>query len=300
MNNQAKGTIFVMISAFMWGIMGIFVRGLYNIGYTSLNISFVRCLLAGSIILIFKLIKNKSSLKINLKGLIVCGLYGLSAYCLTFICYSIAVNRLPIAVAIVLMYISPIWIALINKVVFKEKVGIKKVFVIIACIIGAGLVANIAGTGSIKLDIIGLLAGTANSIGVSLQIMIPKYYKDEYNSQTMLTYGLLTSAIVLFFASDKFVIYDTLILNPSVNAFMLVLGIGVLCTLVANGLYLQASRLLPTTTVSIMASLEVIVAMVFGYILYNEILSPLQLVGAGIVLFAAFSSARIDKNARLN
>lgn len=298
MNNQVKGTIFVTISAFMWGIMGIFVRGLYAVGYSSIDISFMRCLLAGVILLISISIKNKNDLNINARGLIICTMYGIMGYCLTFICYSISVERLPIAVAIVLMYLSPIWIALISKFIFLEKIGMKKFLIIITCIIGAVLVSNLAGAEDIKLDALGIIAGLTNSIGVALQIMIPKYFEKEYSYQTMLTYGLLSSAIILFLFADKGLIVNTVILHPTLNTIAMLIGIGVLCTLVANGLYLYAAKLLPATTVSIMTSLEVIVAMTFGYFVYNEVLAPLQLFGAFLVISAAILTSVTDKKSK--
>lgn len=46
-HNSMKGMMLVILGASLWGVMGIFVRGLSASGYSSYDIAFLRCLLAG-------------------------------------------------------------------------------------------------------------------------------------------------------------------------------------------------------------------------------------------------------------
>lgn len=43
MNNRTKGISLAIITAVMWGIMGMFVRGLTGYAFTTFEISFFRC-----------------------------------------------------------------------------------------------------------------------------------------------------------------------------------------------------------------------------------------------------------------
>ena len=53
MSNRAKGISLAVITAVMWGIMGIFVRSLSQYQFTNLEISFFRCALAGGAYFLF-------------------------------------------------------------------------------------------------------------------------------------------------------------------------------------------------------------------------------------------------------
>lgn len=51
MNKRSKGIALAVITAVMWGIMGIFVRDLSKYQFSNIEISFFRCALAGAGIL---------------------------------------------------------------------------------------------------------------------------------------------------------------------------------------------------------------------------------------------------------
>ena len=180
MNQRSKGIVLAVTTAVMWGIMGIFVRDLSHNQFTNIEISFFRCALAGAAYFIFLLLTKPSALKVNIKGLVICVLYGAVAYSISFVSYSVSVSRIPVGVATVLMFMSPIWVVILGTVMFKEKLQKSKIVTIVICFIGAILVANLIGGGEIKLDAIGILAGIINGIGVALQILLPKFFAKEY------------------------------------------------------------------------------------------------------------------------
>ena len=126
MNNKKKGISLVLIATLFWGMMGVTSRTLANAGINSMSISFFRCLIAAIGFSIFLFIFNKNAFKIDLKGIIVSALYGIVTFGLSFTTFNIAVERVPIAVATVLMFTNPIWVTIFNAIFFKEKNYIKK------------------------------------------------------------------------------------------------------------------------------------------------------------------------------
>lgn len=71
MSKRSKGIILAVITAVMWGIMGIFVRDLSAYEFSNIDISFFRCILAGGAYFIFLLITKPRALKIDVKGLLI-------------------------------------------------------------------------------------------------------------------------------------------------------------------------------------------------------------------------------------
>lgn len=290
MNQRKKGILLAVITAVMWGIMGIFVRDLSKFRFSNIEISFFRCALAGTAYFVFLLITKPKALKIDLKGLIICILYGAVAYSISFVSYSVAVSRIPVGVATVLMFMSPIWVAILGIFMFQEKLEKSKIITIAICFFGAVLVANLIGAGDIRLDGIGILAGVINGIGVALQILLPKFFAKDYDRDTLLVYGFLGAAFVLAFGMDFSSVAMHIGNTPTFNLFLDLFGIGILCTMVANVACVKSTQYVEATTTSILSALEVVVGTIVGFLVFHEHLTFLQMMGAVIIVVGAIGS----------
>lgn len=290
MNQRKKGILLAIITAVMWGIMGIFVRDLSGFQFSNIEISFFRCALAGAAYFIFLLATKPKALKIDLKGLIICIVYGAVAYSISFVSYSVAVSRIPVGVATVLMFMSPIWVAILGVVMFREKLEKRKILTIAVCFFGAVLVANLIGAGDIQLDGIGIFAGIVNGIGVALQILLPKFFAKNYDRDTLLVYGFLGAALVLAFGMDFTAVSSHIAATPTFNLIWDLFGIGILCTMVANVACVKSTQYVEATTTSILSALEVVVGTIVGFLVFHEHLTALQLLGAVIIVVGAIGS----------
>ncbi len=294
MKSKIEGIVLVLIAAVMWGIMGIFVRELQAVGLSSTDITFLRCALAGVALFIFKGFTDPSCLRVGAKGLVICVMYGTFTYTLGFMGYNISVERIPVAVATVLMFMSPIWVAILERVVFKEKLEKRTIVIIALCIFGACLVANLIATSGDALDPIGIIAGIINGVGVALQLTITKYFQDTLKKDTMIVYGFLGAAVMLSLFTDFGAIGASLASPQTLETIWNMFGIGILCTMIANYTFVVASNYIAPTTCGILSAVEVVVGALVGYLLYMETLSMLQILGAVIVVLSAMSSAILE------
>lgn len=299
MKSNNRGIALAVLAASLWGIMGVFVRSLTAAGLHSVDLSFLRCILAGSVYFFILWVRNPQILKIDLRGLVVCVLYGATSYGICFPTYSEAVSRIPVAVATVLMFMSPIWVTLLSVVVFREKVQKSKLLAILVCMIGAVLAADLLHAEGGNMDILGILAGIVNGFGMALQIMVPRYFSQKYQKDTMLVYGFLGAALMLAFFADFGRIGTVLQSGNAGSLIFNILAVSILCTLVANGSYVKATAYTDTTTVSIFSALEVVVGSAMGYLLFHESLTVLQIVGAVIIVLGALGPGLLEmRNAK--
>lgn len=291
MQNPLKGIVLAMIASTMWGIMGIFVRGLSSIGYSSYDISFLRCFLAGIGFFIFKAVTDPSVLNVNCKGLLICFFYGLLAYAVGFVAYAIALERIPVAVATVLMFLSPVWVAILGAIFFGERLQKQTLLIILVCMIGAVLVTNILGADTIQMDPIGIVAGLVNGFSVALQLVIPQLFWREYKRSTMLVYGFFGAAIGLFPFVDFRAMAGSMQSANAASIIINALCLGFLCTMIANVSFVNAAAYISTTVCSILSSLEVVVGGIVGIFAFHEVMSLPQVTGAVIIVCGALFSA---------
>ena len=268
LENTHKGITLAIIGPSLWGIMGIFVRRLGAAGVGSTDISFLRCLLAGAVFFLILWFKHRELLRIDWQGILICTVYGVSSYGVCFVTYNVAVERIPVSVATVLMFISPVWVTLLNWLVFHERPDKLKIFAIVLCFCGAILVADLLHTDPTAL-------------------LIPRYFAGRYRKDTMLVYGFLGAALVLAFLSDFGRIGAGLAGSDGPAVALCILALGILCTLGANGFYVKATAYLDTTSVSILSALEVVVGSIVGFLVFHESMRFSQAVGAVTILVGA-------------
>lgn len=294
MKDSMKGSLLVILGTSLWGIMGIFVRGLGERGFTSFDIAFIRCLVAGIGFFVFMFLKEREKLKIDAKGLFRCVMYGIVSYGLGFVAYGISVQYVPVAVATVLMFMSPVWAAILEVVVFKVRLKPATVIIIAVCIFGAALTANLIGVRGERLNLFGILAGLLNGFCIALQIIIPRYYKDAYKKDTMLVYGFIGGAIALAFTANISLIGNALVSPNAQNTLFHLFGIGVLCTLVANVAFVKSTEFLNTTTASILSAMEVVIGAIVGLLYFKEAMTGLQVLGTVIVIGGSLMSSVLE------
>lgn len=294
MKSKQKGIVLAIIAAFLWGIMGIFVRvARDSIG--PLEISFFRCIITGLVFLAFLAVTKPSALHVSGKGLLICVLYGAVAYSLSFTTYSLSVTRLPVAVATILMYLSPVWVTLLSVIVFHDKPSKNGILAIVICLAGAVLSADLLSMGQVRLDPLGILMGIINGFGMALQILIPRYFADRYSKDTMLVYGFLGAALVLGFFVDFGQIGAALTADSRLEFLGAILMLSVLCTMVANISYVKSSDYITASESSILGALEVVVGSLAGFLVYHEQLKLLQFLGMVLVIGGAIISQMPEK-----
>lgn len=188
------------------------------------------------------------------------------------------------------MFMSPIWVAILGRFMFGEKLPKSKMVTILICLIGAVFVANLIGGGDIKLDGIGILAGVINGVGVALQILLPKYFAKDYERDTLLVYGFLGAAVVLMFGMDFGAVSSHMSSTPTGVLLWNLFGIGILCTMVANVSCVKSTQYVEATTTSILSALEVVVGTLVGFVVFHEHMTMLQILGAVIIVVGAIGS----------
>ena len=143
----------------------------------------------------FLLIKDKSLLKIHLRDIWM--FIGTGVISLTFfsLCYFTTILEIGTSVAVILLYISPIFVLLLSVLLFKEKINAVKITALIMTFIGCILVAGIAGGEAITLK--GFLIGLCAGFSYALYSIFNRFALKKYNSFTITFYTFVFSGLSL-------------------------------------------------------------------------------------------------------
>jgi len=282
--SNIMGSLYVIIAGALWGAMGIFVRGLAKCDLSSMEICFIRVLLATVLMSGYFLIFNRNDLKIKLKD-IWCFI-GTGVFSLTFFgyCYFTTIQMTSMSVAAVLLYTSPVFVLILSAVLFKEKITRIKVVSIVIALLGCILVAGLIG-GSANITLAGFMFGLGSGLGYGLYSIFGRYAINRgYGPLTITFYSFAFSALTLMILVNPMEVYKKVMNgNTSVN-IMYCVGTAIVVTILPYIFYTLGLTKVENSKAAVMACIEPIMATVFGFIVFKEVLSIQEIAGVVLVL----------------
>jgi DME family drug/metabolite transporter len=284
MDLQKKGFLEVFAGAAIWGSIGLFVMVMDRWGSSAALTSFLRSLFAAGIMLVITIAhQGIKSLITDRKTLVICALLGLICQGIYNIFYCLAITSIGVTASAVLLNVAPLFVAIEAHLLFHEKMGHQKILALLIDIIGCILAVTGGTFDTETLSIKGIFLGIGAGFCYSLTSVIGKIAGNRTSAYVMSTYSYLFSALFLFF----FVGHDEW--GPMHQSGLLIAGFfyALIPTCLAYLLYYSGvQKITENSLVPVIASVETVVATLFGIFLYGETHGPLNLTGIVFVLLS--------------
>ena len=164
-NNSARSAVLILLAGALWGTMGIFVRRFNSFGFDAMQVASLR-LTAGAVIFIIALaLRGGRGFRIAARDIPLFLGLGLGSVLFFTVCYFKSIEMMPLSIAAILLYTSPIWVTLMSVLFFKERLTLRRIAALILAFGGCVLVSGLGGEG---LTPLGLLIGLCSGIGYGL------------------------------------------------------------------------------------------------------------------------------------
>jgi drug/metabolite transporter (DMT)-like permease len=219
--------------------------------------------------------------------------YGLVGVALLHMTYFVAIERLPIGLALLLEYLAPVLVALWVRLVRRQPVRAALWPALGLCLVGLALVAEV-GAGASTLDPVGVLAGFGAAVSFATYFLLGERMVVHRDPVSTTFWGFAVASVLwsvlvpwwdaLGTAAGTSVSLPASIGAGTVPLGLLVAWVAVLGTLVPFGAATAALRHLPATTVTVVAILEPVGAAMLAWWWFDESQTASQLVGVALVL----------------
>ena len=275
------GMFFALSAGILWGIIGLFVRYFSGLGMDSLQNGFIRMGIACFCTLLYMLLFRRRELRIRLKDLWCfagCGLVSMLMACVT---YFKAMQYVSLSAAAILMYTAPVYVTMFGALFFKERITKKTVLAMVLAFAACVLVCAPAHSGG--LPPIGILFGLCAGVCFALYSVFARFaYNRGYGTWTVTFYSFVFSTLGAALLCDMGGVAAIMSMPAS---WPWALGLGVVCAFAPYALYGLALKSLSGSTVTILSSVEPVVATLTGVLLFQE---PFGITGLfGIILMLA-------------
>lgn len=272
----------IILAGMLWGSMGIFVRNLNAAGLHSMEIVSLRSVVTAVVMGIFLLCYRKEMFRIRIKD-IWC-FVGTGVFSIVFFnfCYFKTMTLASLSVAAVLLYTAPSFVMVMSFFLFGEKFTKTKVVALLLALAGCVLVTGILSDTQ-SLTMAGIMTGLGAGLGYALYSIFCRYALERgYHTFTILFYTFLLAAIGGIPLTDWKQVADVALFDLSGVGFAIVFAL--VSTVLPYLLYTAGLQFVENGRASILASIEPVVATVFGVLLFHEKMTLMGLAGMILVL----------------
>ena len=194
--------IFIIMAGACWGVIGVFSKRLSELGFSPVQTVFLRFGLATVLLWLYVLIFDRGKLKIRFKDFWMFLGTGILSLTLFSTLYFTTIRNTTLSLAAVLLYTAPCFVMLMSALLFREKIGLKKIAALLlafsGCIFTTGLFEALVGAkplGSISLT--GILTGIGSGFGYALYSIFGTVALKKYDTVTVTAYTFLTVTLAL-------------------------------------------------------------------------------------------------------
>jgi DME family drug/metabolite transporter len=278
----------VLGAASLWGTLGYFGKLLYGKGLTPLELASVRAAV-GTLGLALWAAPAPARLRIRPRDLPFFALYGVVAVALFQWLYFEAVARTSLANAAALLYTAPAFVVLLARLSGDRHLTRLQLLALSMVLAGVFLVTGAAAAlaGGARIGLAALAFGLGSGLTYGLYTVFGKRALQRYDPSRTVFWAFAFGALTLSLGTPP---WRPFMERPAAAPLLVLLGL--LPTLAAYLLYINALRRLPAPTAAMLATLEPVVATLIGVVLLGEAMGAGQAAGVALIVGAALLLAR--------
>lgn len=282
---SVTGALLVIGAAALWATFGLFAKRLYEAGFSPLELASIRAWI-GWIGVGLLALTRPGRLRITLRDVPFFAAYGILTFALFAFLFLLTLQSTSVAIAAALLYTAPAFVVVTSALILRERLPATHWAALVLVLAGVALVtgavdAVIAGTAPLGTKV--LLSGLGSGFAYGMYTIVSKMATDRYRDP-------ITSVFWMFaFATLAMTIVQppfAALARPH-DAWLAVLGLGIVPTLLPYLFYLKALHWLRASTASMLACVEPVIAALLAVAFLGESLDAARIAGIALIAIAA-------------
>ena len=280
---EKKGALLIILAGACWGSISLYINYLDAAGLGTMQISFLRQLFSAAVFALLLLMKDRSKFRIRTKDLLLLMLVGLINGVLFNFFYFYTIVNSRASIAVVLLYTSPVFVMILARLFFGEKITRAKLIALVLTVIGCVFVTGVIGEGYTPPPV-AILTGVLTGLAYALNNILTRTAVRKNDPQTVTMYTLLFSFLFLIPFSGMSSLPAHCIANPMilVVAFVMCLVTGVL----AQYVFSVGLGLIESGKAAIYGAAEPVVGTLVGIFIFHEESNFMKIAGILMVIAA--------------
>lgn len=282
-----SGVLLAVASALAFSSSGPLVKPLLEAGWSLGAALLVRMGVAGLVLapaLVRAIVRERSFVRRH--GRLIVG-FGLTAVAGCQIFFFAAMQRMPVAVALLIQYLAPVLLVLLAWARTRRAPSRLVIAGSIVAIVGLVLVVDISGA---SFDLLGTLFALAAAVCVGAYFLIAERAGDDLPPLALASGGLLVGAVVVAVAAAAGILpviapaVEVVLGDVTVPWWVPLLWVAAIATTLGYALGVMAVPRVGSRIASFVGLSEVLFALGFAWLLLSETPSPVQFAGGALIL----------------
>lgn len=286
-NRILQGYIFAIISAAIYGCMPMMAKYIYADGVNPMTLVFLRNILSLPALAILAYAQNRS-LQVPKKALPSLSLIAVMGCCVTPVLLFSSYEYIASGTATVFHFIYPAAVVICGILFLRRNTHIGNVISVIICIAGVSLFYT-PGTAP---DPKGSLLALSSGLTYAAYILLLSGFK--YKKIAGFLFSFYVTAISTVIILILCVVTGQLSFPASVTGWILCILFSLAITTGAQVLFQQSTFHIGGERTSILSTLEPMISIIIGVIVFHEPMGPRIFSGSALVIFASFLIALSD------
>lgn len=282
---MTKGKLFLVLSAFFYGVLPILASIAYRGGINGITLSFLRSFI--SVPVLYAMIRaDKKNLLLTHKQLRSIINLAVIGGALPIVLLYLSYNYIPTGLATTLHFIYPIVIVLLSAVIYHEKMSRATLCSVLLVTIGIFMFSDI----SIKVSKVGIVLALLSGIFYSFYVIYIDHSGLDRMDFVVLTFYIMVIMSLTIFIFGLAVGGISFDFKPI--SWSLATVISLITTLGAMPLLQIGIRYEGAPAAGIISTIEPITTIILGAAFLGEIVGTAQIMGGALILFGVFLSQR--------
>lgn len=274
------GYLMVSTAAILFGLNGNISRLLFDDGVSPLTLIEFRMLIGGICLVTVLGIWQRKGLKVQRRywGWLVA--FGI-ALALASYTYFLAISRLPLAVALIIIFTAAAWMAIWEAIRYRKMPSRHVLAALVLTIIGVALLTGIWRQNFNGLDLLGLFFAFLGLVTYTAYLLLGRRVGQYIPPITSTGYGALVASLFWFLVQPPWAIPAN---TWTTHHLLLITLVGILGMAIPFSLILGSLRRIDAMRVGVVSTLELPSAGIIAYFWLGQRLDPWQIAGCILVL----------------
>ena len=285
MKNE-KNLMYILMSVvvILWGI-GFTVVKFALETLDPLSVLFYRYLLIFCLLVIYKKIKVGGGFirKEDIPIFVVCAVVGDIIY---FYSEYTAMDYLPLSLISIILALTPMLSVVTERVLYKQKTSSKAVIWIVICIIGVAMIIGVDFEVLLQGRLFGYILAFVCVFTYNVWNFITASLHEKYDTITLMLNQMLCVIILLL----PYAIYNAPGVVSEVTGTLIwqIVFLALVNTGFSFFVTIRALHILGPTTTTLFTNFLPVTTTIFGWLILNETISPIQMVGGILVILSGY------------
>lgn len=295
MSTHWAGVLAALVTGVSWGVVSPLGRILALRGVDMATVVIVRTFLVAFLLLLWILLKNRSSLRISFQDGLVLLAYSILVIPLTATGFMFSLKYLTVPAALIIHYTFPLVTLLGGLWITGERPTPPQYLAAVLVIAGVWIGVFASGTSSGSFSLLGVFWGVVAVIGLSGQFLMGRVLLStkRFSSAPMIFYGHLFGGLILAAFKHALSGWGDL---EAMNAFDwgAIAVMAVIGSVLGHGAYCLSLKYVSAATASHVCTMEIPSGILLAGIMSSEIPTLQEINGSLLIILAIFLAALPD------